>query len=51
VRDYRDAVLSGDFPAQAESSSMEQSVLDDVLGRSEIDQAELPMAIPLDRDL
>jgi len=51
VREYRDAVLVGDFPAQAESSSMEQSVLDDVLGRSEIDQAESPMAIPLDRDL
>ena len=51
VHAYRDAVASGDFPAEAESSSMEQSVLDDVLGRSEQDQAASPMSIPLDRDL
>ena len=51
VKDYRDAVLSGEFPAEPESSSMEASVLDEVLGRSELDQAGSPMAIPLDRDL
>ena len=51
VHAYRDAVTSGDFPGEAESSSMEQSVLDDVLGRSALDQATSPMAIPLDRDL
>jgi 3-methyl-2-oxobutanoate hydroxymethyltransferase len=52
VRAYRDAVTAGDFPAEAESSSMEASVLEDVLGRSELDQAaSSPMAIPLDRDL
>jgi 3-methyl-2-oxobutanoate hydroxymethyltransferase len=51
VRDYRDAVLSGEFPADAESSSMEPEVLDEVLGRSEFDRAESPMSIPLDRDL
>ena len=51
VRAYKDAVDTGDFPAEAESSSMEQSVLDDVLGRSELDRAASPMAIPLDRDL
>jgi 3-methyl-2-oxobutanoate hydroxymethyltransferase len=51
VRDYRDAVTSGEFPSEEESSSMEQSVLDDVLGRSELDKAGSPMSIPLDRDL
>jgi 3-methyl-2-oxobutanoate hydroxymethyltransferase len=51
VRAYRDAVVSGGFPAEAESSSMEESVLDEVLGRSELDQPASPTAIPLDRDL
>ena len=51
VKAYRDAVVSGDFPAEAESSSMEQSVLDEVLGRSALDQASSRTAIPLDRDL
>jgi 3-methyl-2-oxobutanoate hydroxymethyltransferase len=51
VRAYRDAVNAGDFPAQAESSSMEASVLEDVLGRSALDQPTLPTSIPLDRDL
>ena len=51
VRAYRDAVTSGDFPAAAESSSMEASVLEEVLGRGELDQAASSMAIPLDRDL
>ena len=51
VKAYRDAVTTGQFPAEAESSSMEQSVLDEVLGRSELDRAGEPMSIPLDRDL
>lgn len=51
VRAYRDAVTAGEFPAEAESSSMEASVLEDVLGRSEMDQPSSPMSIPLDRDL
>jgi 3-methyl-2-oxobutanoate hydroxymethyltransferase len=51
VRAYRDAVLSGDFPAEAESSTMDEQVLEEVLGRSELDQADGHMAIPLDRDL
>ena len=51
VRAYRDAVTSGGFPAEAESSSMDASVLEDVLGRSELDRPAAPMAIPLDRDL
>ena len=51
VRAYRDAVSSGDFPSEEESSSMEASVLDEVLGRSALDQAASPMSIPLDRDL
>ena len=51
VKAYQDAVRGGEFPAQAESSSMEQSVLDEVLGRSDLDQAGKPTSIPLDRDL
>ncbi len=51
VRDYRDAVLAGEFPGEAESSSMDESVLEEVLGRSPLDQAGSSMAIPLDRDL
>jgi 3-methyl-2-oxobutanoate hydroxymethyltransferase len=51
VSAYRDAVTSGDFPGEAEYSSMEASVLQEVFGRSELDQATSPMAIPLDRDL
>jgi 3-methyl-2-oxobutanoate hydroxymethyltransferase len=51
VKAYRDAVASGEFPAQAESSTMEASVLAEVLGRSPLDQAPSPTSIPLDRDL
>ncbi|MEA2027067.1 MAG: 3-methyl-2-oxobutanoate hydroxymethyltransferase [Chloroflexota bacterium] len=51
VKAYRDSVVSGDFPAEAESSSMDEDVLSEVLGRGRLDQAESPMAIPLDRDL
>jgi 3-methyl-2-oxobutanoate hydroxymethyltransferase len=57
VAAYRDAVVSGGFPGEAESSTMEEAVLADVLGRSALDQPEpgaptpLDMALPLDRDL
>jgi 3-methyl-2-oxobutanoate hydroxymethyltransferase len=51
VAAYRDAVVSGEFPAEAESSSMDTAVLTEVLGRSSQDQADLSLAIPLDRDL
>jgi 3-methyl-2-oxobutanoate hydroxymethyltransferase len=51
VAAYRDAVVSGDFPGDAESSSMDEAVLDEVLGRSSLDQPDFRMAIPLDRDL
>ena len=51
VRAYQEAVLSGDFPAESESSSMSPEVLDEVLGRSELDRAGSPLSIPLDRDL
>ncbi|HKZ91123.1 MAG TPA: 3-methyl-2-oxobutanoate hydroxymethyltransferase [Candidatus Limnocylindrales bacterium] len=51
VAAYRDAVISGDFPAEAESSSMDEAVLAEVLGRSSLDQPDVSLAIPLDRDL
>jgi 3-methyl-2-oxobutanoate hydroxymethyltransferase len=51
VRAYRDAVIAGDFPAEAESSSMDEAVLAEVLGRSELDRPNASLAIPLDRDL
>jgi 3-methyl-2-oxobutanoate hydroxymethyltransferase len=51
VAAYRDAVISGQFPGQAESSAMDEAVLADVLGRSALDQPDERLAIPLDRDL
>ena len=51
VAAYRDAVTSGEFPGEAESSSMDESVLAEVLGRSSMDQPDMSLAIPLDRDL
>jgi 3-methyl-2-oxobutanoate hydroxymethyltransferase len=57
VAAYRDAVVSGDFPAEAESSTMDEAVLAEVLGRSALDQpvtgsiTPLDVALPLDRDL
>jgi 3-methyl-2-oxobutanoate hydroxymethyltransferase len=52
ARAYARDVASGTFPGAAESSAMDASVLDQVLGRGEADRgpAGLP-AIPLDRDL
>jgi 3-methyl-2-oxobutanoate hydroxymethyltransferase len=56
VAAYRDAVVSRTFPGEAESSSMDEGVLAEVLGRSELDQparvsVPLDAALPLDRDL
>ncbi len=51
VAAYRDAVISRDFPGEAESSTMDAAVLDEVLGRSSLDQPDMSLAIPLDRDL
>jgi 3-methyl-2-oxobutanoate hydroxymethyltransferase len=51
VAAYRDAVTSRDFPGEDESSSMDEAVLAEVLGRSRLDQPDARMAIPLDRDL
>jgi 3-methyl-2-oxobutanoate hydroxymethyltransferase len=57
VAAYRDAVVAGSFPGDAESSSMDHAVLAEVLGRSALDQPApgpgipLDAALPLDRDL
>ena len=51
VAAYRDAVTSGEFPGEAESSSMDEAILAEVLGRSSLDQPDMRLAIPLDRDL
>jgi 3-methyl-2-oxobutanoate hydroxymethyltransferase len=51
VAAYRDAVVSGEFPSAEESSTMDEIVLAEVLGRSSLDQPDLSLAIPLDRDL
>ena len=51
VRAYQEAVVTGDFPAEAEFTSMDEGVLSDVLGRGKLDQAESPLTFPLDRDL
>jgi 3-methyl-2-oxobutanoate hydroxymethyltransferase len=51
VSAYRDAVVAHEFPGEGESSSMDAAVLDEVLGRSSLDQPDGTYAIPLDRDL
>ncbi|MGC8633846.1 MAG: 3-methyl-2-oxobutanoate hydroxymethyltransferase [Candidatus Limnocylindrales bacterium] len=52
ARAYALDVTSGAFPGPAESSTMDASVLDQVLGRGEADRgAENYAGIPLDRDL
>ena len=49
---YRSDVEAGTFPGDAESVRMEDAVLDEVLGRSTMDQpGEILHGIPLDRDL
>jgi 3-methyl-2-oxobutanoate hydroxymethyltransferase len=57
VTAYREAVAASTFPSDAESTSMDEAVLADVLGRSELDRparavtVPLDAALPLDRDL
>ncbi len=54
IERYRADVEAGDFPGEAETVLMDPSVLDEVLGRSAADQAEMGAGlagIPLDRDL
>jgi 3-methyl-2-oxobutanoate hydroxymethyltransferase len=51
---YAADVMAGRFPSEAESSQMDESVLDEVLGRGIPDRASgtIPIGgIPLDRDL
>ncbi len=42
VKAYRDSVVSGDFPAEAESSTMDENVLREVLGRGRLDRLSHP---------
>ncbi len=52
ARAYASDVNAGTFPGSAESSAMDQAVLDEALGRGEMDRADaVPFPIPLDRDL
>ncbi len=52
ARAYASDVTAGTFPGPAESSLMDQAVLDEALGRGELDRtAAAPFPIPLDRDL
>ena len=49
---YRDAVTSGTFPSEEQSSTMDSEVLDDALRRGQAARTEPELlAIPLDRDL
>ena len=51
---YRDDVASGAFPGPAESTRMDESTLDEILGRTTLDRASgtvVGNGIPLDRDL
>ena len=53
ARAYAADVTAGSFPGPEQTVRMEEAVLDDVLGRSDLDQrpATATGAIPLDRDL
>jgi 3-methyl-2-oxobutanoate hydroxymethyltransferase len=53
VQEYRADVEAGTFPGEAETVRMDETVLDEVLGRGDADRAAAePLAgIPLDRDL
>lgn len=54
VGQYRADVEAGTFPGADETVLMDPAILDDVLGRSGADRADLreePIGIPLDRDL
>jgi 3-methyl-2-oxobutanoate hydroxymethyltransferase len=50
---YADDVVAGTFPGPEQTVRMEDDVLEEVLGRSELDRAsDVPIhGIPLDRDL
>ena len=53
---YATDVIAGTFPAEAETVLMDEAVLDDVLGRSELDRSPegsqgFSPTVPLDRDL
>ncbi|CAN5738717.1 3-methyl-2-oxobutanoate hydroxymethyltransferase [soil metagenome] len=53
ARAYAEQVSEGSFPGPEQAVRMDDSVLDDVLGRSELDRGEMERTIevPLDRDL
>jgi 3-methyl-2-oxobutanoate hydroxymethyltransferase len=58
ARAYAGDVASGSFPGEAETSTMDERVLDEVLGRSAVDRADDVLGreqgvagVPLDRDL
>jgi 3-methyl-2-oxobutanoate hydroxymethyltransferase len=52
ARAYASDVIAGTFPGAAESSRMDETVLEDALGHGELDRAAAsPFLIPLDRDL
>jgi 3-methyl-2-oxobutanoate hydroxymethyltransferase len=51
VAAYATDVAAGTFPSAEESSTMDATVLDDVLGTGTLDQARAELSIPLDRDL
>jgi 3-methyl-2-oxobutanoate hydroxymethyltransferase len=52
VAAYRDAVTSGTFPSEEQSSTMDSEILDDALGQGQAARPEPELlAIPLDRDL
>lgn len=53
ARRYAEDVASGTFPGEAETVRMDDAVLDEILGRSDLDRgvADTSSAIPLDRDL
>jgi 3-methyl-2-oxobutanoate hydroxymethyltransferase len=52
ARSYAADVVAGTFPGDAESSRMDETILDEALGRTPLDRAEAStFSIPLDRDL
>jgi 3-methyl-2-oxobutanoate hydroxymethyltransferase len=51
ARAYSAQVADGSFPGEAETVTMDETVLDEVLGRGALDRPEGPLAAPLDRDL
>ena len=48
---YAADVIDGSFPTDAQSFTMDPSVLDDVLGTGDLDRPAESASIPLDRDL